>query len=622
MAFNQQPIALLSVYDKTGLLPLAQGLADAGVRLLGSGGTAKAIRNAGMKIEDVSDITKAPEMLGGRVKTLHPAVHGGILARNIPSDASDLEAQKIAPINVVVCNLYPFNETIARIPPPSIPEAVEEVDIGGVTLLRAAAKNHDRVVILSDPKDYDEFLAQWKAGNGQVSEEFRQRMAVKAFSHTAAYDTSISNYFRRQYVSADGLADAPADKKADLTERVQQLTLRYGANPHQKPAQAYVTEGKLPFTVLSGSPGYINLLDALNSYALVHELSRAFTPNKAAAASFKHVSPAGAAVETKLTATDIKVFDVDGVGELSPIASAYARARGADRMSSFGDFIALSHTCDVPTAKIISREVSDGIIAPGYEPEALDTLKKKKGGKYCVLQMDPSFNPGTQETRQVYGITLEQRRNDAKIDAKTFDNIVSKNKNLSPEALTDLIVATTALKYTQSNSVCFAYNGGTIGLGAGQQSRIHCTRLAGSKADAWWLRHHPRVLSFKWRKGIKRADRSNGTDVFVTGEIFDSDPAGSERKEWESLFEQGQVPEPLTAEEKKQWFEEIKGKVSLSSDAFFPFPDNVWRATRSGVGHFAAPSGSVMDEKVIETADESNAVYVFTNLRCVRSRLL
>ncbi|BGP12446.1 hypothetical protein JCM10213_006988 [Rhodosporidiobolus nylandii] len=609
-----QPMIILSVYDKAGLLPFAEGLVEQGFRLLGSGGTAKAIRNAGMKIEDVSDITGAPEILGGRVKTLHPAVHGGILARNIPSDQADLEAQKIAPVSVVVCNLYPFNETIARIPPPSIPEAVEEVDIGGVTLLRAAAKNHDRVTILCDPKDYPEFLAQWKAGNGQVSDEFRQRMAVKAFSHTAAYDTSISNYFRRQYVSADGVAAAPAEKKAELVERAQQLTLRYGANPHQKPAQAYVTEGKLPFSVLSGSPGYINLLDALNSYALVAELSQAFNPPKAAAASFKHVSPAGAAVETKLSPEEVKVFDVEGI-ELTPVASAYARARGADRMSSFGDFIALSHTCDVPTAKIISREVSDGIIAPGYEPEALEILGKKKGGKYCVLQMDPSYIPGLTETRQVYGISLEQRRNDAKIDASTFGNIVSKNKNLSQEALTDLIVATTALKYTQSNSVCFAYNGGTIGLGAGQQSRIHCTRLAGSKADAWWLRHHPRVLSFKWRKGIKRADRSNGTDVFVTGEIFEAEEGGSERKEWESLFEQGEVPAPLSAEEKKQWFEQIKGKVSLSSDAFFPFPDNVWRATRSGVGHFAAPSGSVMDDKIIETTDEQNGVYVFTDLR-------
>ncbi|ORY74998.1 cytidine deaminase-like protein [Leucosporidium creatinivorum] len=612
---GQTPIALLSVYDKAGLLPFAKGLDAAGIKLLGSGGTAKAIRNAGLEIGDVSDITKFPEMLGGRVKTLHPAVHGGILARNIPSDQADLEAQQIAPITVVVCNLYPFNETIARVPAPTIAEAVEEVDIGGVTLLRAAAKNHDRVIILSDPKDYDEFLAQWKAGNGQVTDDFRRRMAVKAFSQTAAYDSSISNYFRRQYSSADAIASAPAEEKADLVARAQQLTLRYGANPHQKPAQAYVTEGGLPFSVLSGSPGYINLLDALGSYALVAELSIAFQPAKAAAASFKHVSPAGAAVESQLSPLEVKVFDVDGVGELSPIATAYARARGADRMSSFGDFIALSHTCDVPTAKIISREVSDGIIAPGYEPEALEILKKKKGGKYCVLQMDTQYQPALIESRQVYGITLEQRRNDAKISKETFTNIVSKNKDLSASATTDLIVATTALKYTQSNSVCFAYNGGTIGLGAGQQSRIHCTRLAGDKADAWWLRHHPRVQTFEWRKGIKRADRANGTDVFVTGEIWEAEEGGSERKEWEALFAEGKAPAPFTKEEKADWFKEIKGKVSLASDAFFPFPDNVWRARRSGVGHFAAPGGSVMDAKIIETADEENAIYIMTDLR-------
>ncbi|KAL8276157.1 hypothetical protein RQP46_011451 [Phenoliferia psychrophenolica] len=609
------PIALLSVYDKAGLLPFAQGLADAGIKLLGSGGTAKAIRNAGLEIGDVSDITGAPEMLGGRVKTLHPAVHGGILARDIPSDIADLEAQQIAPITVVVCNLYPFNETVAKIPPPSIAEAVEEVDIGGVTLLRAAAKNHGRVVILSDPKDYDEFLSQWKSGNGTVSEDFRRRMAVKAFSHTAAYDSAISNYFRRQYASADSIPTAPAADKALLVERAQQLTLRYGANPHQKPAQAYVTEGSLPFSVLSGSPGYINLLDALASYALVAELSAAFVPAKAAAASFKHVSPAGAAVESELSATEMKVFDVEGLGSLSPIASAYARARGADRMSSFGDFIALSHTCDVATAKIISREVSDGIIAPGYEPEALDILKRKKGGKYCVLQMDITYKPADVETRQVYGISMEQRRNDAKISASIFTNFVSKNREVSPAALTDLIVATLSLKYTQSNSVCFAYRGGTIGLGAGQQSRIHCTRLAGSKADAWWLRHHPRVLAFNWRKGIKRADRANGTDVFVTGEIWDSEEGGSERKEWEALFAEGEAPAPFTKEEKSSFFKEIEGKVALASDAFFPFPDNVRRATRSGVGYFAAPGGSVMDDKVIETADEAKAVYIMTDLR-------
>jgi len=291
-------------------------------------------------------------------------------------------------------------------------------------------------------------------------------------------------------------------------------------------------------------------------------------------------------------------------------------------MSSFGDFIALSHTCDVATAKIISREVSDGIIAPGYEPEALDILRKKKGGKYCVLQMDLAYVPAQQETRQVFGISLEQGRNDIKIGKDFFTNIVSKNKDLPPSALTDLIVATLTLKYTQSNSVCFAYRGGTVGTGAGQQSRIHCTRLAGSKADAWWLRHHPRVLAFNWRKGIKRADRANGTDVFVTGEIFEAEQGGTERKEWEALFAEGGVPEPLTQDEKRDWFKQIEGQVALASDAFFPFPDNVWRARRSGVGYFAAPGGSVMDDKVIETADERNAVYIMTSTRLVNCFIL
>lgn len=325
---------------------------------------------------------------------------------------------------------YPFEKTIARTPAPTVAEAVEEVDIGGVTLLRAGAKNHERVTTLCDPSDYAEFLAARR--NGPLPAELRNRLALKAFTHTAAYDTAISNHFRRVYASADAVATASAEDKAALRARSQQITLRYGANPHQAPAQAYVTSGKLPFSVLSGSPGYINLLDALNSWALVKELSAAFSPAVPAAASFKHVSPAGAAVglAEPLTAEEVKVFDVEGLGELSPLARAYARARGADRMSSFGDFIALSHTVDVPTAKLIGREVSDGVIAPGYEPEALAILMKKKAGKYCVLQMDPTYVPQLSETRQVYGVSMEQRRNDKRIDASLFGNVVSKRKEV------------------------------------------------------------------------------------------------------------------------------------------------------------------------------------------------
>ncbi|KAF9219728.1 bifunctional purine biosynthesis protein ade10 [Gyrodon lividus] len=531
-------------------------------------------------------------MLGGRVKTLHPAVHGGILARSIPSDERDLEEQSISKISIVVCNLYPFTSTISK-PGCTLAEAVEEIDIGGVTLLRAAAKNHERVCVLSDPADYDEFLDAWK--NGGVSLALRNRLALKAFEMTAKYDEAISGYFREQYATS---ADS---------HPVQRMVLRYGANPHQKPAQAFVTEGELPFKVLCGSPGYINLLDALNSYALVKELQEAL--NLPAAASFKHVSPAGAAVGVELDDTEKQVYGVEDLKEpLTPLACAYARARGADRMSSFGDFIALSAPCDLATAKIISREVSDGVIAPGYTPEALDVLKKKKAGKYCVLEMDPTYTPPEVETRQVYGINMQQHRNDAKIDAKLFENIVTENKELPDQALADLLVATLALKYTQSNSVAYAKNGAIIGLGAGQQSRIHCTRLAGGKADLWWLRHHPRVLALPFKKGVKRAEKANAVDLFVSGEILE----GGEKEQWEAQFET--VPAPLSEEERKEWAAKLEG-VACSSDAFFPFADNVHRARKSGVRYLAAPSGSVMDAECIKAADEHKMVFCHTSLR-------
>ncbi|KAF8579911.1 bifunctional purine biosynthesis protein ade10 [Ramaria rubella] len=590
--------AILSVYDKTNLLELAQGLHAAGIRLLGSGGTAKKIRDFGLPIEDVANITRAPEMLGGRVKTLHPAVHGGILARNIPSDQQDLKTNGISPISIVVCNLYPFEDTISK-PTSTLSDAVEEIDIGGVTLLRAAAKNHERVSVLSDPADYANFLSVLNNGNGDVGANLRKSLALKAFEATASYDEAISGYFRQQYASAN-LGD-------QLAGPVQCIPLRYGANPHQKPAQAYVTKGELPFKVLAGSPGYINLLDALNSYALVADLREIL--GIPAAASFKHVSPAGAAVGLELNEIEQKVYGVDDLKEpLTPLATAYARARGADRMSSFGDFIALSDACDLATARIISREVSDGIIAPGYSVEALEVLKKKKSGKYTVLQMDAEYRPQSRETRQVYGVYLQQNRNDAKIDKSLFRNIVSANKSMPEEALTDLILATLALKYTQSNSVSYAYRGAIIGLGAGQQSRIHCTRLAGSKADNWWLRHHSRVLSLPFKKGVKRAEKANAIDLFVGGEELE----GGEKAQWESLFET--IPTPLSEKERREHATALDG-VACSSDAFFPFPDNVHRARKSGVRYLAAPSGSVMDGECIKAADEHQMVFAHTNLR-------
>lgn len=354
--------------DKTNVLAFAKQLQQLGFNLIASGGTAKSLRDAGLAVQDVSDITNAPEMLGGRVKTLHPAVHGGILARLTESDQADLTRQGFNYIQLVVCNLYPFTATVAK-PDVTIAAAVENIDIGGVTLLRAAAKNHARVTVVCDPQDYNN-VAQEIKQNGDTTEATRQTLALKAFTHTAQYDEAIADYFRKQYSAGES-----------------QLTLRYGMNPHQKPAQLFTTLEKLPLTVVNGSPGFINLCDGLNGWQLVKELKQALG-GLPAAASFKHVSPAGAAVGTPLTPEQAKLCQVeDLLDQLTPLATAYARARGADRMSSFGDFIALSDTCDFLTAKIISREVSDGIIAPGYTPEALELLKKKKNGGYCVLQV-------------------------------------------------------------------------------------------------------------------------------------------------------------------------------------------------------------------------------------------
>ncbi|BCS29097.1 phosphoribosylaminoimidazolecarboxamide formyltransferase/IMP cyclohydrolase [Aspergillus puulaauensis] len=585
---SQQKSAILSVYDKTGLLDLAKGLAKHNVRLLASGGTARMIREAGFPVEDVSAITHAPEMLGGRVKTLHPAVHGGILARDIESDEKDLADQNIAKVDFVVCNLYPFKETVNKVNV-TIEEAVEEIDIGGVTLLRAAAKNHSRVTILSDPEDYPEFLKELEAG--EITEKSRRSYALKAFEHTADYDSAISVFFRKQYAG----------------NGEQHLSLRYGTNPHQKPASAAMPQGKLPFKALNGSPGYVNLLDALNAWALVKELKQAL--GYPAAASFKHVSPAGAAVGVPLSDKERKVYMVDDIAgiESSGLAQAYARARGADRMSSFGDVLALSDVVDVTTAKIVSREVSDGVIAPGYEKEALEILSKKKGGKYLVLQIDDSYVPAGEETRTVYGIQLNQHRNDVVISPqKTFNTIITPKdlKSLPDAALRDLTVATIALKYTQSNSVCYALNGQVVGLGAGQQSRIHCTRLAGDKTDNWWMRFHDRVINIKWKAGTKRADKSNAIDLLTSGQTPRNDV---EKAEYERVFEE--VPKPFTQEERESWLEQLS-EVAVSSDAFFPFIDNVFRAARSGVKYIAAPSGSQNDGPVFETSEKLGITFV------------
>jgi len=389
---------------------------------------------------------------------------------------------------------------------------------------------------------------------------------------------------------------------------MKELALKYGCNPNQKPSRIYMEEGELPITVLSGRPGYINFLDALNSWQLVKELKAA--TGLPAAASFKHVSPASAAVGLPLSDTLKKIYFVDDVDfELTPLASAYARARGADRMCSYGDFCALSDTCDKETALLIKREVSDGVIAPDYTPEALEILKDKRKGAYNVIKIDPNYVPAPIEKKQVFGITFEQGRNEVKLDDPAlFENIPTKNKTFTENAKRDLIISLITLKYTQSNSVCYVKDGQAIGIGAGQQSRIHCTRLAGSKADEWWLRQCPKVMNLPFKKGIRRADRDNTINIYISDEYEDVLQDGV----WQQFFTE--CPEPLTREERKEWIAKNTG-VALGSDAFFPFGDNIERAHKSGVEYIAQAGGSIRDDHVIDTCDKYNIAMAFTGVR-------
>lgn len=388
---------------------------------------------------------------------------------------------------------------------------------------------------------------------------------------------------------------------------MNELELKYGCNPNQKPSRIYMKDGKeLPIKVLSGRPGYINFLDAFNGWQLVKELKKA--TGLPAATSFKHVSPAGAAVGLPLSETLAKIYWVDDLGELSPLASAYARARGADRMSSFGDFISLSDVCDVDTARLIKREVSDGVIAPGYTEEALEILKQKKNGNYNVIQIDPDYVPEQIERKDVFGITFEQGRNELEITEDFFGNVVTENKVITEQAKIDLAIAMITLKYTQSNSVCYVKDGQAIGIGAGQQSRIHCTRLAGQKADNWWLRQSPQVMGLKFKEGIKRADRDNAIDVYMGDEYMDVLADGV----WEHTFEE--KPAVFTREEKRAWLDQLTD-VALGSDAFFPFGDNIERAHKSGVKYIAEPGGSVRDDNVIATCNKYGMAMAFTGLR-------
>lgn len=387
---------------------------------------------------------------------------------------------------------------------------------------------------------------------------------------------------------------------------MKELELKYGCNPNQKPSRIFVENGELPIEVLNGRPGYINFMDAFNGWQLVKELREA--TGLPAATSFKHVSPAGAAVGLPLSDVEKKIYWVDDQGDMSPLACAYARARGADRMSSFGDFISLSDVCDVDTANIIKREVSDGVIAPGYEPEALEILKTKKKGNYNIIKIDPEYKPDPVERKQVFGVTFEQGRNEMPIDEAFLGKLVTENKEVPDDAKRDLIIALITLKYTQSNSVCYVKGGQAIGIGAGQQSRIHCTRLAGQKADNWLLRQCPKVLELPFREDVGRPNRDNAIDVYMSDDYMDVLADG----EWEKVFTE--KPDPLTREEKRAWLDQMDG-VALGSDAFFPFSDNIQRAYRSGVKYIAQPGGSIRDDLVIEACNEYDIAMYFSGMR-------
>ncbi len=548
---------------------------------------------------EVADYTGAPEILGGRVKSLHPKIHGGILAvRGNEQHELDMEAEGVKPIDMVVGNLYPFEETVKS--GADFDTAIENIDIGGPTMLRAAAKNNAAVAVLTEPQQYKQVMEEMTFNSGSTTRRLRKALAMAAFSHSSKYEQAISNYF----ASADGDVDE-LEEEVHVSEYKNVMPLKYGCNPHQSPAaMCAMGDQPLPFEVLNGTPGYINLLDAINAWQLVRELKIAL--GLPAATSFKHVSPAGAALAVPLDDAEKAAYEV-GNRELTPASIAYLRARNADPMCSFGDFAALSDVVDVATAKVLKTEVSDGIIAPGYEPEALAILSSKKGGNFIVLQADENFEPPAMEFREIFGMGFMQKRNDVVFDHSHVENVVTSNGDLPEDAARDLILGSIAIKYTQSNSVGYAKNGMMLGIGAGQQSRVDCVKLAGRKVETWWMRQHPKVMNLNFREGVKRQARVNARVRYIEGDFTDT-----ERPIWEENFTE--VPEPLTAAEKQEWMDSLNG-VGLCSDAFFPFRDGIDHASKYGVQFVSQPGGSIGDPKVIEAVNNYGMTMAMSGLR-------
>jgi len=505
-----------------------------------------------------------------------------------------MKEHEIRPIDLVIVNLYPFTHAVEK--GGDFATCIENIDIGGPAMIRASAKNNAAVTIVTSPSQYAQVIDQMKEHDGCTTFEFRKNLACAAYALTAAYDSAVSQWFSGQVTSP------PATQTVSFEiER----PLKYGCNPHQLPAGLCRVGGaKLPFEIIAGTPGYINLLDAVNAWQLVNELDKA--TDKPAAASFKHVSPAGAAIYVPLSDDEKRVYEVKDK-ELTDVATAYVRARNADPMCSFGDFVAVSREVDLATASILKIEVSDGIIAPGFQPEALEILKAKKGGKFIVLQVDKNFTPPEKEYRMVGGLGFMQKRNDALFDAGRLEKIVTKTKELTDKAKLDMTLASIAIKYTQSNSVGYAKDGMMVGVGAGQQSRVDCVKLAGRKVATWRLRFHPKVMDLKFTAGVKRQDRVNARVRYIEGDM-----EAAERAQWEKNFDT--PPEPLTGEEKKAFLSELSN-VAISSDAFFPFRDSIDHASKLGVKYIAQPGGSVADEEVIQACNTYGMTMSFTDLR-------
>eukprot|EP00924_Labyrinthula_sp_SR-Ha-C_P001955 maker-scaffold_30-snap-gene-3.26-mRNA-1 protein AED:0.01 eAED:0.01 QI:64/1/1/1/1/1/3/362/616 len=592
--------ALISVSDKTGIVDFGKLLESKGVDIISTGGTCKVLKEAGVKVVDVSSVTDFPEILNGRVKTLHPKIHGGILSvRGNELHETQMEQHGINPIDLVVLNLYPFEETVAS--GKEFDTCVENIDIGGPAMLRASAKNFSSVVVLTSPMQYEEFFHQTETELSTTYEQ-RKEYAAKAFQLSAQYDAAISSFF--------------ADTNQVVRKYKPEAQLKYGCNPNQTPANLLsIGSSGLPFKVLNGSPGYINYLDALNSWQLVKELSKAM--NLPAVASFKHVSPAGCAVYAPLSPEEVAAFDLGSKfvpEECSNLELAYIRARQTDPMSSFGDFIAISEVVDVRTAKRIKSDISDGLIAPGFEPEALEILAKKKGGKFIVLEMNKAIEPDAIEYREVHGVVLSQSRNLLNIaEGVKSENVVTKNKGLDEAARRDLIVGNIALKYTQSNSVAFAKNGQVVGVGAGQQSRVDCVKLAGKKSMIYFLRQNPEIAGLKFVSGVKRQDRINARVALIEC-ILNKELDHVSLNQLTPLFESN--IEDVFNKVSKSWLNSVAG-VSLVSDAFFPFRDNIDVCSNLGfkVKYVAQAGGSVKDPSVIEACDENEMVMVLTGQR-------